>query len=176
MMSLQMAGRCARKAADVVGPTPERLRRDRFRTTNGVTRIVNTVQVLRDAGDICDDEVSAATRWYRDYVFAQHGVVEADAAHPAETERGDVHTWMLGRGKSAVRISDVKAALGLCGHVRLQMMLGQEMSFSAMARILYPGDSDSRARMKVSAQCSFLLEQLATFYRTRTSKRKQKLK
>jgi len=152
---------------EAVGPTIERRRRDRFRTIAGVTRVVGTVQTLRDAGDVGDDEVAAAERWYREYVFATTGVVDGPSRGSVDGERGDQHTWMLGRGKCSVRIGDVKEALGLCGHVRLQMMLGQEMSFSSMGRILYPGLSEARARMKVSAQCAFLLEQLAALYRPR---------
>jgi len=44
-------------------------------------------------------------------------------------------------------------------------MLVEEKSFSAMARTLFPKLSEARARMKVSAQCALILEQLASYYR-----------
>ncbi|KXV33062.1 hypothetical protein AD940_14020 [Gluconobacter thailandicus] len=124
---------------------------------------LHTVQSLYDAQDIGDEEIDAANRWYREYVFATTGVVEK-RSDSREREKGDVHTWMLGRGRCSARISQIKDQLGLCAHLRLEMMLAREMSFSAIARMIYPGVSEGRARMKVSAQCALVLEQLVHVY------------
>ncbi|WP_256887513.1 hypothetical protein [Acidomonas methanolica] len=148
----------------VMEPTPERLARDGFRRVGATHRVLGTVQVLREAGDIGDEEVAAAERWSREYVLASLGVVDRPAAPRPDALKGDVHSWMLNRGKCAARLSRIRETLGLAAHVRLEMMLGREMSFSAMARCLYPDLSEARARMKVSAQSAFLLEMLAHFY------------
>ncbi|MFB9942389.1 hypothetical protein [Gluconobacter oxydans] len=126
---------------------------------------LHTVQSLYDAQDIGDEEIDAANRWYREYVFAMTGVVE-DCRDAREREKGDVHTWMLGRGRCSARIAQIRDQLGLCAHLRLEMMLAREMSFSAIARMIYPGVSEGRARMKVSAQCALVLEQLVHAYAT----------
>lgn len=126
--------------------------------------MLHTVQSLYDAQDIGDEEIDAANRWYREYVFAKTGVVE-NRGERREREKGDVHTWMLGRGRCSARISQIQDQLGLCAHVRLEMMLAREMSFSAIARMIYPDVSEGRARMKVSAQCALVLEQLVHAYK-----------
>lgn len=123
---------------------------------------IPTVQALFEAEDIGDDEVRASARWFREFVFATQGITEGE--RKTTGEKGDIHTWMLSRGKCSARISDIKERLGLCAHLRLEMMLARGMSFSQMARMLYPDISDSRGRMKVSAQCALVLEQLVHVY------------
>ncbi|GBR55008.1 hypothetical protein AA106555_1902 [Neokomagataea thailandica NBRC 106555] len=145
-------------------PTPERLQHGDMRDVKGVYRVVNTVQSMYDAQDIGDDEVAAADRWYREYLFAATGVVEEKPSDGRFREKGDVHTWMMGRGKCSARISSIRDMLGLTAHVRLEMLLAREMTFSAMARHIYPSLSEGRARMKVSAQCALVLEQLVHVY------------
>ncbi|MBS1029479.1 hypothetical protein [Gluconobacter albidus] len=125
---------------------------------------LHTVQSLYDAQDISDEEIDAANRWYREYIFATVGIVEGQD-EGREREKGNVHTWMLSRGRCSARISQIHDQLGLCSHVRLEMMLAREMSFSAMARMIYPDVSEGRARMKVSAQCALVLEQLVHVYK-----------
>lgn len=152
------------RLVEAVQPTLERFQHHELQDRNGIYRIVNAVQSMYDSGDIGDDEVSAADRWYREYLFATLGVVEERPSDGRFREKGDVHTWMMGRGKCSARITEIREMLGLCAHVRLEMLLAREMSFSAMARQLYPGLSEGRGRMKVSAQCAFLLEQLVHAY------------
>lgn len=157
--------------ADMVLPTAERFQHSEIRELGGGFRVINAVQSIYEAGDIGDAELAAADRWYREYIFAKLGVVDVPEGSGRVRERGDVHTWMLGRGKCSLRISRIRDMLGLCAHVRLDMLLAREMSFSSMARHLYPGLSEGRARMKVSAQCALLLEQLSHVY-DRISKEK----
>jgi len=149
-------------AVDVL-PTLERRQHGGFETKAGITRTVSTLTALYEAGDIGDDEVEAAMRWQRDFLYAKFGTVDRSVGATVQ-EKGDVHTWMLSRGKASLRISKVRESLGMCVHVRLQMMLNEEKSFSAMARVLFPKLSEARARMKVSAQCALILEQLSAYY------------
>ncbi|MFT8957326.1 MAG: hypothetical protein ABF917_06515 [Gluconobacter oxydans] len=158
----------------MVKPTAERYQHSDIREVANTFRVVNAVQSMYDAGDIGDDELAAADRWYREYVFASLGVVENPPSDGRVRERGDIHTWMMGRGQCSARITQIRDMLGLCAHVRLEMLLAREMSFSAMARHLYPALSEGRARMKVSAQCALLLEQLAHVYETMSRKKNRK--
>lgn len=158
----------------VVKPTAERYQHSDIREVANTFRVVNAVQSMYDAGDIGDDELAAADRWYREYVFASLGIVENPPSDGRIRERGDIHTWMMGRGQCSARITQIRDMLGLCAHVRLEMLLAREMSFSAMARHLYPALSEGRARMKVSAQCALLLEQLAHVYETMSRNKNRK--
>lgn len=158
----------------VVKPTAERYQHSDIREVANTFRVVNAVQSMYDAGDIGGDELAAADRWYREYVFASLGVVENPPSDGRIRERGDIHTWMMGRGQCSARITQIRDMLGLCAHVRLEMLLAREMSFSAMARHLYPALSEGRARMKVSAQCALLLEQLAHVYETMSRNKSRK--
>ncbi len=123
---------------------------------------IPTVQALFEAEDIGDDEVRASNRWFREFVFANQGITEGE--RKTTEEKGDIHAWMISRGKCSARITEIKERLGLCAHLRLEMMLARGMSFSQMARMLYPDISEGRARMKVSAQCALVLEQLTHVY------------
>ncbi|MBF0877412.1 hypothetical protein HKD21_11210 [Gluconobacter cerevisiae] len=158
----------------VVKPTAERYHHSEIREVGKTFRVVNAVQSMYDAGDIGDGELAAADRWYREYVFASLGVMENPSSDGRVRERGDIHTWMIGRGQCSARLTQIRDMLGLCAHVRLEMLLAREMSFSAMARHLYPALSEGRARMKVSAQCALLLEQLAHVYDVISQKKNKK--
>ena len=154
-------------------PTPERLARSTFTGTTPL-RVLTTVQALLNAGDIRQDAADAAERWYRDWAFAREGVVELSPGHtPDPTTRHDAVSWQLTRGRAAARLTEVRQALGACGEVRLHLMLVRELSFVQIGRVLFPHLSEARARLKVSAQCAMVLEQLADFQagrRARASK------
>jgi len=124
-----------------------------------------TVQSLYDAGEIGADALNAAAWWYADYIFSTVGHLDLMRdALPENYEPGDIHTFAISRGHAGARISRVRDRLGFCAHVRLEMMLAREMSFSAMGRSLFPNLSDGLRRKKVAAQCSLVLEQLALSY------------
>lgn len=149
-----------------LGPTPERLARSVF-TGRAPLRVLTTVQALLNAGDIGQDAANAAERWYRDWMFAREGVADCAPVPQAEsTTRHDAVSWQLVRGRASARLTDVRAALGGCGEVRLCLMMVRELSFSQMGKILFPHLSEARARLKVSAQCAMVLEQLESFYAT----------
>ncbi|MCX2567295.1 hypothetical protein OQ496_12620 [Acetobacter suratthaniensis] len=149
-----------------LSPTPERLARSVF-TGSAPLRVLNTVQALLNAGDIGQDAANAAERWYRDWMFAREGVADyAPAAQAASVTRHDAVSWQLVRGRASARLADVRAALGGCGEVRLCLMMVREMSFAQMGKTLFPHLSEARARLKVSAQCAMVLEQLDSFYAT----------
>ncbi len=151
------------------GPTPERLEKSVFfsdiSTPGEPLRVLGTVQALLNARDIAQDAANAAERWYRDWVFAYVGHIEYPAHHTPNTlTRHDDVSWQMTRAHAAARLVDVRHALGLCAEVRLKLMLVDELSFLQMGRVLFPHLSDARARLKVSAQCALLLEQLEGFY------------
>ena len=151
------------------GPTPERMEKSVFTqetsTPGGPLRVLGTVQALLNARDITQDAANAAERWYRDWVFAYVGHIEYPANHtPNPLTRHDDVSWQMTRAHAAGRLADVRQALGLCAEVRLKLMLVDELSFMQMGRSLFPHLSDARSRLKVSAQCALLLEQLEGFY------------
>lgn len=151
------------------GPTSERMEKSVFTTeasvSGGPVRVLTTVQALLNAHDITQDAANAAERWYRDWVFAYVGHIEYPAHHTPNTlTRHDDVSWQMTRAHAAGRLADVRHALGACSEVRLKLMLVDEMSFMQIGRIIFPHLSDARARLKVSAQCAMLLEQLEGFY------------
>ena len=131
-----------------------------IRVKDEVQHVVNGLTTLAKNGDIDQAQSSAAERWYRDYVM---GVV---GARDPETRRSgkapDVHAAMLARTAAVGRCRAVRQGLGLCGEIRLKLLLIDELSFSAIAAKLLPGDVNGRK--KIAAQMSFLLEQLAELY------------
>lgn len=144
-------------------PTPERMRRHQFRKEGEALRLWSTVAWLYKAGDIGDDEVAAAQRWRAEYDYAERGVFEAQGERMA-TEKGDIHTWMLGRGKCAARLRQLHMLMGDSLHSRIEMMLIREMSFPDMARLIFPEGARAQARTKTAAQCALALEWLCEYY------------
>ncbi|OUJ01954.1 hypothetical protein HK15_06860 [Acetobacter orientalis] len=141
-------------------PTPERLARSQFVGTHPM-RVLRTVQALLHAGDISQSAADAAERWYQDYIFGYCDYKEIPPDHrPSTLTRHDSVSWQLVRGKAMARISAVQAALGLCAHQRLRMMLVDELSFRAMGAALFPALAASSAQRKIAAQCALVLEQL----------------
>lgn len=141
-------------------PTPERLARSQFVGTHPM-RVLRTMQALLHAGDISQSAADAAERWYQDYIFGYCDYKEIPPDHrPSTLTRHDSVSWQLVRGKAMARISAVQAALGLCAHQRLRMMLVDELSFRAMGAALFPALAASSAQRKIAAQCALVLEQL----------------
>ncbi|WP_215762208.1 hypothetical protein [Acetobacter sp. P1H12_c] len=150
--------------AQDMGPTPERAARSDW-SGKAPKRVLTTVQALLNAGDITQEAANAADRWYRDYVFGYHDYREFAPDHVADTTtRHDAVSWQVVRANACGRIVDVRQALGVCAHQRLRMMLVDELSFRQMGEALFPAVSKSTSSTKVSSQCSFLLEQLHSFY------------
>ena len=141
-------------------PTPERLARSQFVGTHPM-RVLRTVQALLHAGDISQSAADAAERWYQAYIFGYCDYKEIPPDYrPSTLTRHDSVSWQLVRGKAMARISAVQAALGLCAHQRLRMMLVDELSFRAMGAALFPALAASSAQRKIAAQCALVLEQL----------------
>ncbi|NIE79234.1 hypothetical protein [Asaia sp. As-1742] len=154
------------QAHDKNAPTPERMRRHRFRKEGAALRLWTTVARLRDAGDIGDDEVAAAQRWRAEFDYAERGVVETSLSdYPGE--KGDIHTWMLGRGKCAARLRRMRELMGDGLHSRIEMLLVREMRFSDMAHLIFPDDTRAQARTKTAAQCALALEWLSEYYKNK---------
>ena len=143
-----------------------------IRVKDEVQQVVNGLATLAKSGEIDQAQSSAAERWYRDYVM---GVV---GARDPETRRSgrapDIHAAMLARTAAIGRCRTVRQGLGLCGEVRLKLLLIDELSFSAIATKLLPGDVNGRK--KIAAQMSLLLEQLAELYAKLDLQRTQALK
>lgn len=157
--------------AEEVTPTVERLSKSDF-THGSPRRVLTTVKALYNSGDIDAEAVQASERWYRDYVFASTGYFESLASsEPSNGLSNDQITMGLVRASAGARITDVKKELKFCGHIRLHMMLVDELSFAAMGRKLFPDLGHDAARYKVSGQCSLILTQLSEFYAARQKKR-----
>ncbi len=142
------------------------------RVKDEVQQIVTGLTTLARNGDIDQAQSSAAERWYRDYVLGVVGARDPEARRSGKAP--DVHAAMLARTAAVGRCRAVRQGLGLCGEIRLKLLLIDELSFSAIASTLLPGDVNGRK--KIAAQMSFLLEQLAELYveldlqRTRVAK------
>ena len=147
-------------------PGGERAPRERLgkgqevRIRDDVQQIVTGVTTLAKCGDIDQAQSSAAERWYRDYVMGVVGARDPEARSSGKAP--DVHASMLARTAAIGRCRAVRQGLGLCGEIRLRLLLVDELSFSAIAAELLPGDVNGRK--KIAAQMSFLLEQLAELY------------
>ncbi|MCQ8277776.1 hypothetical protein NFI95_04875 [Acetobacteraceae bacterium KSS8] len=125
-----------------------------------VQRVVGGLTTLNKTGDINQEQLDAAERWYRDYVM---GVIGArDPERRSSGKAPDLHAAMLSRTSAVGRCRFVRDSLGLCGEIRLKLLLIDELSFSAIAAQLLPGDVNGRK--KIAAQMVFLLEQLAEIY------------
>lgn len=146
-------------------PTAERVVKDDYETLGTKRLKLNTVNALHKAGDIGGEEVSAARRWLEDFVFAEYGYADY-LREPLDKDyiRGNLHTFAVSRSHASARIGEVQDTIGLCAHIRLKMLLIDELSFSAMGRRLYPCKGKTEANAHARAQCSLLLEQLAGFY------------
>ncbi|GBQ06958.1 hypothetical protein [Saccharibacter floricola] len=146
-------------------PTKERIAKDDYETFGKKRLKLNTVKALHRAGDIGGEEVTAARRWLEDFVFADYGYADY-TQEPLDKDyiRGNLHTFTISRSHASARIGEVQDVLGLCAHIRLKMLLVDELSFSAMGRELYPQKGKTEANAHARAQCALLLEQLAGFY------------
>ena len=127
-----------------------------------VQRVVGALVSLARNGDIDQAQSSAAERWYRDYVMGVVGARDPEARRSGKAP--DIHAAMLARAAAVARCRSVRNGLGLCGEIRLRLLLVDELSFSSIAGKLFPGDVNGRK--KVAAQMAFLLEQLAALYAT----------
>ena len=140
------------------GPTPERCSHMAARDRTG--RAVDLVERMYRHGQIDDDERAAANRWHRDYVTGLLGAV--DPEENRTSTGADAHDVQLSRVAAVNRCRAVRMALGLCGEVRLIMLLVEELGYAAMAKRLFPGQADGERRIK--AELLFLLVQLKQHY------------
>ncbi|WP_018979450.1 hypothetical protein [Saccharibacter floricola] len=151
------------------GPTTERTLKPDYEAVGMGKRKrrvkARTVQTLHESGDISGEAVTAANRWLEDYIFFKGGYADY-LKEPLDRDYipGNVHTFAVARGKAAARIAEVREALGSCSHHRLEMLLVEGMSFSAIGKQLWPHKSQSDASKCARSQCVLLLEQLANFY------------
>ncbi|MXV35954.1 MULTISPECIES: hypothetical protein [unclassified Saccharibacter] len=151
------------------GPTTERTLKPDYETVGMGKRKrrvkARTVQTLHESGDISGEAVTAANRWLEDYIFFK-GAYADYLKDPLDRDYipGNIHTFAVARGKAAARIAEVREALGLCSHVRLEMLLVEGMSFSAIGKKLWPAKERATQAKAARSQCSLLLEQLANFY------------
>lgn len=170
-------GKAVQKAAFIVRdlePTKERTLKPDYEQAGKKRIKINTVNALHQAGDISGDAVTAAEWWYADYIKATHGHMDClNEPLPRGYIKGDIHTYAISRGKAGERISIIREQIGLCAHLRLEMLLVREMSFSAMGRALFPQLGSSQARTKIAAQCALLLEMLSSVQKDMRKKKSQ---
>ena len=127
-----------------------------------VQRVIGALAALARHGDIDQAQSSAAERWYRDYVMGVMGARDPESRRSGKAP--DIHASMLARTAAVGRCRAVRDGLGLCGEVRLRLLLIDELSFSAIAVKLLPNDVNGRK--KIAAQMALLLEQLSELYAT----------
>lgn len=160
------------------GPTTERTLKDDYETVGmgkKKRRVkIRTVQTLHESGDIGGEAVTAANRWLEDYIFFKEAYADY-LKDPLDRDYipGNIHTFAVARGKAGARIAEVRDALGSCSHVRLEMLLIEGMSFSAMGKQLWPNKARPDALKNARSQCSLLLEQLANIYVEKHKKEKR---
>lgn len=130
------------------------------RVQDGIQRVIGGMATLMRLGDIDQAHSGAGERWYRDYVMGIIGARDPDARGSGQAP--DIHASMLARTAAVSRCRSVRDSLGLCGELRLKLLLVEELSFSTIAVRLLPGDINGRK--KIAAQMVFLLEQLAELY------------
>lgn len=141
--------------------TTERLHKQQdLVVDDDVQRLTSGLAALTRRGDIDQTHVVAAERWYRDYVMGIIGARDPEA--PQSGRAPDIHAAMLARTAAVARCRSIRQNLGHCSEIRLKLLLIDELSFSATAKHLFPGEANGRK--KVAAQMSFLLEQLAEYY------------
>jgi hypothetical protein len=153
-------------------PPIERLGKGQLiKTGSSVQHIVTGVSTLLKCGEIGEVHVTAAFRWYKDYVL---GVVGArDPESQSSGSQPDIHAAMLARVDAIARCRHVRHSLGACAEHRLHLLLVDDLSFSAMAIDL---NMDSvNGRKKVAAQMAFLLEQLAELYHSADTARRRRV-
>ncbi|WP_415489152.1 hypothetical protein [Acetobacter sp.] len=152
-------------------------------------RVLTTVTAMLRSGDITQEEADAGERWYRDYQLAyltgytlsrlgQDNTYEAPPeGHDPNTLRlkHDAVSFSVVRAEAAVRISEIRCRLGMCGHQRLKMMLVDEMSFSDMGAIIFPRAARTNAITSIKSQCSMVLLQLAESYREKAKSSREKI-
>ncbi|MXV44346.1 hypothetical protein GS501_04705 [Saccharibacter sp. 17.LH.SD] len=150
-------------------PTKERTLKPDYETIGSGKRKrrvkSKTVQTLHESGDIDGEAVTASERWLKDYLFSMHGYADyLKDSLPRDYLLGDAHTFALARGKAGSRVSEIQEQLGLCSHIRLEKLLVEGLSFSALGMILWPHKTRPEAAKMARSQCALLLEQLANFY------------
>ena len=127
-----------------------------------VQRVTSGLSLLNGSGEVSAEQATAAERWYKDYVMGVVGARDPEARKSGRAP--DLHAAMLARTAAVGRCRFVRQALGLCGEMRLKLLLVEELSFSAIATVLLPNDTNGRK--KVAAQFLLLLEQLTEIYET----------
>ena len=146
------------------GPTDERRQHDTI-TNSSPPRVRQTIQSLLNNGDITQDAANASERWHRDYVFGYHGYAEYPENYIPECNgRHDEVSWACVRANACGRIIDIRRALGMCSHIRLEMLIVKNMSFRDIGREFFPHLSSDTAGKKIASQCMLMLEQLSEFY------------
>lgn len=92
----------------------QRLRKGQvLRVQDDVQRVVGGLVTLNKAGDVTQDQVNAAERWYRDYVM---GVIGArDPERKSSGKAPDIHAAMLSRTHAIGRCKFVREFLVCAG-------------------------------------------------------------
>ncbi|QCE32820.1 hypothetical protein FAI41_04020 [Acetobacteraceae bacterium] len=162
-----------KKTDPILRPTKERrLKPDYEKSLSGKREKAKTLLEMERRKIITGAELQAAERWLADYIFSTEGYGDFQYDPPsakslALTKKygpGDRHTFEIAKGRSWTRIKKVRAALGLCGHLRLKLLLVDQLSFTSLGEKFYPELSQARARDRASIQCALVLEQLAEHY------------
>lgn len=143
------------------GPTPERVGKADYETVKegkfAVRRKRNILDTLEKAGAIDGPVVTAANRWYADYVFSESGIIEIGQDIPEGYVKGDVHTFAIARGKAGERISLVRHVIGENAHRWLVFLLIRQFSLSAIGTSIWPELSEKQQVRNCSRQAVTVL-------------------
>ncbi len=123
------------------------------------THVASGVLALYDAQEIDDSAMTAATRFYVDYVLGAEGVRDPLAGTGG---RGDAHTAQLARVDASTRLREITEIIGTGMSRWLVAFVVDDLTCTAMADRYLPGVAAGRDRMR--GRMTVLLTMLPGIY------------
>ena len=147
--------------------TKERKAKDDYEGPHTKRRKCKPLETLRKSEDIDAEGETTALKWLSDYEFARFGYADfMNEPLPDNYVKGDMITFSLSRTFANERISIISEILGESAHRFLEHLLFEELSFSAMARDLFPNVEKTSADKAIKQRAAVLLQILPNAYQT----------